>query len=99
MMERRKACCDGGTTIMQPWFRFYDDAVTDPKVQLLPENLFKFWINTLCLANKNNGELPSFPHIAYALHMAEEVVKDACFALLQSGLLDRFDGNVLRPHN
>jgi hypothetical protein len=85
--------------IMQPWFRFYDDAVTDPKVQLLSDKLFKFWVNILCLANKNNGELPSATHIAYALHETVDVAKEACFALLQSGLLDRFDGNVLRPHN
>jgi hypothetical protein len=56
---------------MQSWFRFYDDTISDPKVQLLSDNLFKFWINILCLANKNNGTLPDMHHLAYALHETE----------------------------
>jgi len=84
---------------MQPWFRFYDDAVTDPKVQLLPENLFKFWVNILCLANKNNGTLPKSNHIAYALHVTEGAVVTCVTQLSEAGLLDRLNATTWAPHN
>jgi hypothetical protein len=41
------------------WFRFYDDALNDPKVQKLSGDLFKAWVNILCLASKHGGELPA----------------------------------------
>ena len=31
------------------WFRFYHGALHDPKVQSLRPELFKFWVNLLCL--------------------------------------------------
>ena len=36
------------------WFRFYHDAIDDPKVQRLPGDVFKFWVNLLCLASRSN---------------------------------------------
>ena len=36
------------------WFRFYHDAIDHPKVQRLPGNLFKFWVNMLCLASRSD---------------------------------------------
>jgi hypothetical protein len=84
---------------MQPWFRFYDDAVSDPKVQLLPAELFKVWINLLCLANKNNGALPDTKHIAYALHISLEDTIGAVTSLAEHGLLDRHTTGPWRPHN
>ena len=34
------------------WLRLYDDVLDDPEVQRLPPDLFKHWVNLLCLANK-----------------------------------------------
>jgi len=34
------------------WFRFYNDALDNPKVQLLPSDLFKTWVNLLCIASR-----------------------------------------------
>jgi hypothetical protein len=36
------------------WFRFYHDAIDHPKVQRLPGDLFKFWVNVLCLASRSD---------------------------------------------
>lgn len=36
------------------WFRFYHDAIDDPKVQRLPGESFKFWVNVLCLASQSD---------------------------------------------
>ena len=39
------------------WFRFYGDAVNDPKVQSLSGEQFKFWVNLLCVASQNEGSI------------------------------------------
>ena len=66
---------------MSRWFRFYDDAVNDPKVQRLPGEKFKAWVNLLCLASRNDGALPCIADIAFGLRLSEDAV---------SGLLDEF---------
>jgi len=83
---------------MNRWFRFYDDAVNDPKVQMLPSDLFKAWVNLLCVASKNNGWLPATDAIAYVLRMPEKKIVDLIDELLQRSLLDDYDGR-LTPHN
>ena len=50
---------------MSRWFRFYDEALDDPKVQRLAPHLFKTWINLLCLASKEDGTMPSNDDIAF----------------------------------
>jgi len=85
---------------MGRWFRFYDEVLDDPKVQRLPDRLFKSWVNILCLASKcrdPNGKLPPVVDIAFALRVnadrAEEIVKQ----LSDAGLIDG-SGNDLAPH-
>ncbi len=51
------------------WFRFYHEALDDPKVQRLPPEIFKFWVNLLCLICRNDGTLPDVETIAYALRI------------------------------
>ena len=43
---------------MARWFRFYNEALDDPKVQKLPPALFKSWVNLLCLTARHDGTLP-----------------------------------------
>jgi hypothetical protein len=83
---------------MARWFRFYDDAVDDPKVQRLPPNLFKAWINLLCLASQNGGSLPSPDDIAFKLRMSGPQVDKLCDELSERNLLDVSEGRF-RPHN
>lgn len=54
---------------MARWFRFYSEALDDPKVQKLDGETFKSWINLLCLAAKNDGVLPDQDDAAFALRM------------------------------
>lgn len=73
------------------WFRFYDEALNDPKVQRLPGELFKTWVNLLCLANQNSerGFLPcSMDDIAWALREPAETVRQHVHTLQGQGLLD-----------
>jgi hypothetical protein len=83
------------------WFRFYDDALHDPKVQRLAPPLFKEWVNILCLANRGEprGLLPSAQDIGYALRRSEAATERTLHQLVEAGLLDRDEAGDLWPHN
>jgi hypothetical protein len=82
---------------MSRWFRMYADVLDDPKVQKLPPDLFKVWVNLLCLAARNDGMLPPMEDIAFALRLSQDVTVTVTADLVQRGLLDECDG--LSPHN
>lgn len=70
------------------WFRFYNDALDNPKVQKLPGELFKFWTNVLCLASKLNGKLPDPSEIAFRLRMSEHDTEVQISALIERDLIE-----------
>lgn len=82
------------------WFRFYSGALDDPKVQRLPPELFKGWVNLLCLANEGSprGTLPSIEDIAFRLRISEEEAVALITALRSRGLIDEAAG-TFHPHN
>lgn len=80
------------------WFRYYESALDDPKVQRLPGELFKSWVNILCLAKRHRGVLPSLTDIAFALRKSEEITQKTISQLKQAGLLDEMEIG-LQPHN
>ena len=82
---------------MTRWFRMYTDVLDDPKVQRLPGDLFKAWVNLLCLAGRNDGVLPPVEDIAFALRMSQDVTVTVTTELVRRGLLDDCDG--FSPHN
>lgn len=83
---------------MSRWFRMYDEIVDDPKVQRLPDALFKAWVNLLCLASRNKGILPSVDDIAFSLRSDAERVAGWLRDLCARGLIDDEDGET-KPHN
>ena len=83
---------------MSRWFRAYDDALNNPKIQRLPPALFKTWFNLLCVASKYGGTLPPTDELAYLLRRRpEDVLRDVA-ALRQRCLLDEVDGQLV-PHD
>ena len=88
---------------MSRWFRFYDEAVNDPKVQRLPGEKFKAWVNLLCLASKNGGILPSLSDISYILRLSEEKVSALLNEFCAAGVIDpiEVEGGPMsyEPHN
>lgn len=72
------------------WFRFYSEALDDPKVQRLTGDLFKVWVNLLCLANEaeERGTLPELDDIAFRLRLDSQKTEDALLGLKRAGLLD-----------
>jgi hypothetical protein len=82
---------------MSRWFRFYDEVLNDSKVQRLPPDLFKAWVNLLCIASKNDGRIP-VDDVAFGLRMSPDDAAGAMIAMNQAGLIVAFDGYYM-PHN
>jgi len=82
------------------WFRFYSGALDDPKVQRLTGDLFKVWVNLLCLANESEerGTLPSNDDIAFRLRLDDQQAADALRVLIRAGLLDQDEDGALHIH-
>lgn len=89
LLPVRVSPCPVKGTGMQ-WFRFYSEALDDPKVQRLPGDLFKAWVNLLCLANEQaeRGTLPSLDDIAFRLRLDYQKAEDALLGLKRAGLLE-----------
>lgn len=83
---------------MARWFRLDDDVVNDPKVQNLPDALFRAWINVLCIASKNEGVLPPLRDIAFTLRVKEAAAAGILSKLHMAGLLDKTETSF-KPHN
>lgn len=93
-MAIRTWCC----TEMQ-WFRMYRDLVNCQKVQRLPAQLFRAWVNILCLTEHKTGALPPIAEIAFRLRCPEKTVAQWVEALSDGGLIDVDDDGRLYPHN
>lgn len=87
---------------MSRWFRFYSEALDDPKVQMLTPELFKAWVNLLCFAAKNDGVIVTLPETlhetAFALRETEEAFQAIISDLVKRGLIDKV-GRHYEPHN
>lgn len=84
---------------MKPWFRFYVETLDDPKVQTLAPDLFKHWVNILCIAAKNDGVLPSVEAVAFGLRVTNAEAGDIVTKLAARELLDPVDPGYFHPHN
>jgi hypothetical protein len=82
---------------MSRWFRFYDDAINDPKVQRLSAEMFRAWVNMLCLASKYGGAIPK-ADIAFALRATDKGAQGIVDSLVERNLLDDM-GDFVTPHN
>ena len=78
---------------MSTWFRLYNEVLDDPKAQMLPPEIFKHWINLLCLACRNDGKGHKVPDVSFALRLAFhetervlKLLKEKCFMECKNGL-------------
>lgn len=83
---------------MTRWFRFYQEALDDPKVQKLEPFDFKCWVNVLCLACRNDGKLPLLPDMAFALRMTIDGCQTVLERLSNGGLIDKASGGANGAH-
>ena len=83
---------------MTRWFRFYDDAMHDPKLLRLSDSTYRAWTILLCIASKNEGVLPQSADIALTLRIKPSIVAAWIAELSSCGLLDSVEGSFV-PHN
>lgn len=88
-----------GIGSMSRWWRAYDEALDDPKLQRLSADLFRCWFNLLCLTSKNGGTLPQLADISFALRIPEARMKKIMNELRLGGLIDETADGTLHPHN
>jgi hypothetical protein len=84
------------------WLRLYDEILDDPKVQMLPGELFKFWINLMALANRCavRGRIEDTPEqIGWKFRLAPDLARTYMDELIQVGLVDEIDEGTVTPHN
>src|SRR4051794_4738929 len=86
-----------------PWVRLYDDRLHDPKVEQLSPEVFKHWVNLLCLSNKNDprGSLPGLNDIAFRLRVSPKKAVGIVRSLVNAELIEECTDEPLsfRPHN
>lgn len=88
---------------MNRWFRYYEEALHDPKVLRLSDREFRVWVNLLCVASKCGGRLPPVSDLALELRMDEDAVRTVVERLVNGGMIDRCSGGPngthYAPHN
>ena len=84
---------------MNTWFRFYAEALNHAKVQRLSPDLFKAWVNILCMACNGDGNVTgNISDVAFALRVTEETAGQYVDDLVHAGLIDDLD-DYIKPHN
>lgn len=83
---------------MTRWWRAYDEAVDDPKLQKLPADLFRAWFNICCITSQNGGTLPGIDAIAFKLRCSEAKAQQIIDRLKVLILIDETDAGMT-PHN
>lgn len=85
---------------MSRWFRMYNEALDDPKVQSLNGNDFKGWVNILLLACRHEGILPPLDDIAFALRINSNAASKLMKKLEGHGLIELIDTDDAygKPH-
>lgn len=83
---------------MNHWWRAYNEAVNDPKLQLISDALFRAWFNLMCIASANGGALPAVGSLAFTLRLKPERVGQILTQLHSAGLLDKTETGFT-PHN
>ena len=83
---------------MSRWFRFYADAIRDPKVATLSDGNFRLWVELLSVAATNDGLIPPLEALKSLLKRRSDHLKAGVDTLVKAALLDVTEGGY-EPHN
>ena len=72
---------------MSRWFRFYADAIRNPKVIQLSDRQFRLWVNLLCVACDNEGSIPPTDVLKVLLGVRMDHLTSALHALIEAKLI------------
>jgi len=84
--------------MMTKWFRFYADAMRNPKVAALSDREFRLWVQVLSVASENEGRVPPADDLKHMLRMRLDHLLTGLDRLISSGLIDRLEVGY-EPHN
>lgn len=79
------------------WFRFYNAALNNPKVQKLSGDLFKAWINILCVTSQCDA-IPNVTELCFYLRVTEDECHKIISELLTAGLIHEKNKGYI-PHD
>ena len=83
---------------MSRWFRFYSDAMRNPKVLRLSDKDFRLWVGLMAVASENDGAIPGDDDLKLMLGMRLDHLKGGLDRLISGGLIDALaDG--YEPHH
>src|SRR5262249_16018569 len=77
---------EGLGRIKMQWFRFYSETISNKKAQKLRPDLFKKWVNLLCVGCHNEGVLPPLDETAFLIRCNEDETKSALHDLIEADL-------------
>src|ERR1700682_2123616 len=73
---------------MTQWFRFYGDAINDPKILKLPEATRWRWVAVLAAASKCQGAIPPADDLALMLRINMQQTLELIKRLWRAKLID-----------
>lgn len=83
---------------MTKWFRFYADALRNPKVATLSDREFRLWVQLLSAASENEGRLPPAAELKHVLNTRLDHLLSGLKRLITVGLIDSLEQGY-EPHN
>lgn len=83
---------------MSRWFRFYADAIRNPKVASLSDRDFRTWVGLLSIAAENDGLIPPLETSKRLLSMRLDHLLASVQRLASIGLIDELASGY-EPHN
>lgn len=83
---------------MTKWFRFYADAMRNPKVAALSDREFRLWVQVLSVASENEGRVPPAEELKHMLRMRLDHLLSGLDRLISACLIDPIEGGY-EPHH
>ena len=83
---------------MSRWFRFYADAIRNPKVAKLSDSDYRLWTELLAVAAENDGAIPCLDDLKSVLKRRLDHLSRGLDRLIRAGLIDPL-GGCYEPHN
>ena len=80
------------------WFRFYAEALHDPKILKLTDKEFRAWVLMLCIAAENDGKIAT-EDLGIQLRMSGTKADNLFDALVEKGLFSGRSAEGAEPHN
>ena len=82
------------------WIKLWIETLDDPKVAILPDRLWRRWVEILLLAKTegDEGVLPELRMMAWRLRRSEEEIESDLVELARPGLVEQRNGSWIIPN-